>query len=417
MNVSRRELFRQEAVQFQFSNRRTGKVALLQPVSTKLLSWLLFGSIIAVLAFACSAQYTRKETVAGYLRPTAGTAKIFVPQRGVVKDLHVADGDEVEEGQPLLTISTEQITRNGQDVNSTILSTLELQRDLTRKQLESENERGRSESERLRALISGLETELSRMREQADLQSQRLKLSESFVAAGNQLAAKGVVADLELKHRQETALEQRQNLALLHQQIADRNNQLTEAQYNLEQLPTNTGAKLQSLRDALATVEQRIAETTGKQAYVIRAPMAGRVTTVQASVGEAADPSQLQMEIIPQDAKLEAALFFPTRAFGFVHPGQEVRILYDAFPYQKFGAFQGRVVSVSHTIVSGNETSGPLAVKEPMYRVTAALDRQDVEAHGQKIVLQPDMSLKADVLLEKRSLMSWLLGPLLSTRM
>jgi membrane fusion protein len=52
-----------------------------------------------------------------------------------------------------------------------------------------------------------------------------------------------------------------------------------------------------------------------------------------------------------------------------------------------------------------------------MYRVTAALDRQDVEAHGQKIVLQPDMSLKADVLLEKRSLMSWLLGPLLSTRM
>jgi membrane fusion protein len=415
--VSRRELFRQEAVQFQFRNRKAGKIALLQPVSTKLMSWLLFGSMIAVVAFACGAQYARKETVVGYLRPTAGTAKIFVTQRGFVKELHVTDGDEVAEGQPLLTISTERITTNGEDVNGTILSTLTLQRDLIRKQLDAENERGRSEGDRLRALIGGLQTELSHLREQTELQSQRLKLAESFVAAASQLAVKGVMADLDLKRRQEAALEQKQNLTLLYQQIAARNNQLTEAKYNLEQLPTATGARIQSLQNDLAAVDQRIADTTGRQAYVIRAPAAGRVTTIQAAVGEAADPNHLQMEIIPRDAKLEAALFFPTRAFGFVHPGQEVRILYDAFPYQKFGAYRGHVASVSHTIVTGAETAGPLALKEPVYRVTATLDREDIDAYGERIALQPDMLLKADVLLEKRSLMSWLLDPLLSTRM
>jgi multidrug resistance efflux pump len=370
-----------------------------------------------IVAFACSAQYARKETVVGYLRPTAGTAKIFVPQRGVVKELQVADGDEVEDGQPLLTISTEQIARNGQDVNATILTTLALQQDLIGKQLDAEEDRGRSEGERLRALISGLETELSRLREQADLQSQRLKLAESLVGTAVQLAAKGAMAELDLKRRQEAALEQKQNLAVLYQQIAARNNQMTEAKYNLEQLPTATGAKLQSLRNDLAAVKQRMAETTGRQAYVIRAPTAGRVTTVQAAVGEAADPTQLQLEIIPRPAKLEAALFFPTRAFGFVHQGQEVRILYDAFPYQKFGAYRGHITSVSHAIVTGAEMSGPLTLKEPVYRVTAALDREDIDAYGQKIALQPHMLLKADVLLEKRSLMSWLLDPLLSTRM
>jgi membrane fusion protein len=415
--VSRRELFRQEALQFQFRNRKEGKIALLQPVSTKLLSWLLFGSIIAVVAFACCASYARKETVAGYLRPTAGTAKIFVTQRGFVKKLHVADGDEVEEGQPLLTVSTERISRNGQDVDSTILSTLALQRDLIRKQIDAENERGHSESERLRALIDGVQTELSRLQEQTELQSQRAKLAEGFVAAASQLAAKGVMADLDLKRRQEAALEQKQNLTLLYQQIAARNNQLTEAKYNLDQLPTATGAKLQSLRNDLAAVDQRIADTTGRQAYVIRAPTAGKVTTVQAAVGEAADPNQLQMEIVPREAKLEAALFFPTRAFGFVHPGQDVRILYDAFPYQKFGAYRGHIINVSHTIVTGAETIGPIALKEPVYRVTATIDREDIDAYGQKIALQPDMLLKADVLLEKRTLISWLLDPLLSTRM
>src|SRR5262249_823686 len=207
--------------------------------------------------------------------------------------------------------------------------------------------------------------------EQAGLQAQRLKLAESLVASASQLAAKGAMAELDLKRRQEAALEQKQNLTTLYQQIAARNNQLTEAKFNLVQLPAVPGEKLQSLRNEVAGIEQRMAETTGRQAYVIRAPASGRVTSLQAAVGETADPRQLQLEIIPEHAKLEAALFFPTRAFGFVHPGQEVRILYDAFPYQKFGAYRGRITSVSHTIVTGAESAGPVQLKEPVYRVTA----------------------------------------------
>jgi membrane fusion protein len=48
--------------------------------------------------------------------------------------------------------------------------------------------------------------------------------------------------------------------------------------------------------------------------------------------------------------------------------------------------------------------------------VTAALDRPDIDAYGQKVLLQPGMLLKADIILEKRSLMNWLLDPLLSAR-
>ena len=97
--------------------------------------------------------------------------------------------------------------------------------------------------------------------------------------------------------------------------------------------------------------------------------------------------------------------------------GQDVRILYDAFPYQKFGTYRGRVLKVSETILTGNDVVGPIQLKEPAYRVTAALERPDIDAYGQKIPLRPDMLLKADVILDKRALMSWLLDPLLSARM
>ena len=185
----------------------------------------------------------------------------------------------------------------------------------------------------------------------------------------------------------------------------------------LEHLPVVLEDKLQSLRNDLSAVEQRIAEVNGRRAYVIRAPTMGRVATLQAVEGQAADPRHLQLEIVPRHASLQAELFFPTRAFGFVHDGQEVRILYDAFPYQKFGTYRGRIVKVSQTILTGNDPVGPISLKEPAYRVIAALERPDIDAYGQKIPLQPQMLLRADVILERRSLLSWLLDPLLSARM
>jgi membrane fusion protein len=334
-----------------------------------------------------------------------------------VKQLHVREGDEVEQGQPLLTISTEQIATSGEDVNVAILETLTHQRDLIQRQITAEERRGVTERDRLNALIEGIAAEIFHLEAQTALQTDRLKLSETFVASGAQLTAKGAMTDLELKRREQTVLEQKQNLSALRQQTAARRNHLTETRYTLEQLPVVLEDKLQSLRNDLSAVEQRIAEVGGRRVYVIRAPTAGRVATLQAAEGQAADPRHLQLEIVPKDTSLEAELFFPTRAFGFVHAGQEVRILYDAFPYQKFGTYRGKVVKVSQTILTGNDTVGPISLKEPAYRVTAALERPDIDAYGQKIPLQPQMLLRADVILERRSLLSWLLDPLLSARM
>jgi membrane fusion protein len=120
---------------------------------------------------------------------------------------------------------------------------------------------------------------------------------------------------------------------------------------------------------------------------------------------------------VPTGSALQAELFVPTRAIGFVRVGQEVRILYDAFPYQHFGTYRGRVIKVSQTILMGSDVSIPVEIKEPSYKVTVALDRPDIDAYGESITLQPDMLLRADIILERRSLVNWLLSPLLDTRM
>src|SRR3981189_173646 len=415
--ATRPALFRQEAIDFLHQRHSWGEVVSLQPISSTILSWSLASLVAFILCFLSIAQYARKETVTGYLTPNFGAPRIFVPQQGFIKELHVKEGQKVAEGDPLLTVVTSQISANGDDVNATMPAVLAQQRDGVERQIAAEERRTASEHDRLASTIKGIEGETAQLEDQRNIQNERLMLSESFVSTGAALAAKGVLPAIELKRREQAALEQKQNVASIDQQITARRSQLTDTQHTLEQLPTVAAERIRVLRNDRSWVEQRVAEVNGRRAYVIKAPTSGRVSMLQATVGQIADPRHMQLEIIPLDATLQAELFFPTRAFGFVRPRQQVRILYDAFPYQKFGTYRGSVTKISHTILTGNETTGPIALKEPAYRVTVGLERPDIDAYGLKIPLQPSLLLKADVILEQRSLMRWLLDPVFGARM
>ena len=417
MTTLQHPLFRNEAIQFQQHNRQWGDVASLQPLSTKVVVWFLATSAAVIILFLFVAQYARKEVAVGYLTPTTGTAKIFAPERGTIKDVHVEEGSTVREGQPLLTIETDQIAADGDDVNASMLNTLRSQKAFIAENINREEERTGSERERLWGLVRGLGAEISELQSQIELQTERLKVVGSDFDSAAQLKSKGFMSAVDFRRREVLVLEDKLAISALNQQLAARKNQLTEAQFSLQQLPTVMAQKVQELRNDLADVEQRIAQVNIRRAYVIRAPTNGRISTLQATVGQNADPQRLQLEIIPEESVLQAVLFLPARAIGFVKPGQDVRILYEAFPYQHFGTYHGSVVKVSQTILNSSDATGPIKLNEPAYRVTVRLERPDIDAYGTRVALQPDMLLKADVILEKRSLMSWLTNPLRGVRM
>ena len=411
-----RQLFRQEVVEFQQRDRQWGRVVPLQPLPTRLLVWFITAIAVAVVVFLFFAQYARKETVTGYLAPAAGTARIFAPQQGTISAIHVEQGQRVEEGQPLLSVAIEQIAANGEDVNATILATLERQRASLARQMAAEEHRALAEENRLRSQMRGLQEEIAHIAAQMVQQRERIRVAERIVNMAAQLLPRGVTSELELRRREEALLEQRLSLISLGQQHATRQASLDETRYTLEQLPIATADKIQQLRNELSAAEQRTAEVQGRRAYIIRAPIAGRISSLHASVGQVAQPQRLQLQIVPGDSALQAELFIPARAIGFVEVGQDVRILYDAFPYQHFGTYRGRIARVSQTIVMGTDVAAPVTLNEPAYRAVVALERPDIDAYGKRVPLQPDMLLKADVILERRTLVDWILNPLLSAR-
>jgi membrane fusion protein len=410
-------LFRQEVVDFQQNERQFGQVGLLQPLSVTIMTWFIASFVVLGIFLLLVSPYSRKATVEGYLKTEGGTAKIFALQRGTITNVQVSEGQDVQKGQPLLTIDTTQITAAGEDVNVAILNTLLGQRDQLNRQIAGEEQQMASEQERLTRLIEGLNNEISQIEAQIPLQQNRITIADSLVESVAQLVRKGAVTDVEYKRRQADALDQRQGLNSQRQQLAAKQNELTNNQYALSQLPTVTAGKIQLLRNELSTIEQRISEINGRRAFVIRAPMAGRVTALQASAGRMAEPNQLQLEIVPPSSNLRAELFVPSRAIGFVREGQRVSIRYAAFPYENFGRYAGTIVEISKNILTSAETpTGPVELKQPAYRVTATLDRQDIDAYGKRMPLQAGMLLEGDIVLDRRSLMKWVLDPLLSVR-
>lgn len=117
------------------------------------------------------------------------------------------------------------------------------------------------------------------------------------------------------------------------------------------------------------------------------------------------------MTLARGESSLQAIVFATPGTVGLIMPGQRVRLLYDAYPSEQFGAHSGVVTHVSTAAIPAEDGEGPAR-----YRIHIALEQQQILVSGLARPLQPDMTLKADIRLEERSLLEWMFRPLLEAR-
>jgi membrane fusion protein len=207
-----------------------------------------------------------------------------------------------------------------------------------------------------------------------------------------------------------SALSQRVSLQAAEREIAAKRAQLVLSRIALEQLPMTANDRHRGLREALANVQQRLIELEARRATVVRAPVGGRIAAIPALAGAGVDSGVLIATIVPEGAELRARLFVPTRAIGKVHPGQDVAIRYDAFPYQKYGTFKGRVEEVANSVLLPQEIEkiSPVRTSEPAYVLDVAIERQQVAVGGDRQVhLRPDMLFSATIQVDRRPILAW----------
>ncbi|WP_230531071.1 HlyD family efflux transporter periplasmic adaptor subunit [Microvirga roseola] len=386
--MSRQSLFRPQAVA-----AATGEhSAVSLPVAPLL--WLLLGGFLVacaliVVLFLGTAEYARKET---------------------------AKGERIAAGAPPFTIGSQQGLEAGGTLDGAVLASLETQVQVLKDQIAADPARTENEIRRLDATIAAATAERDALSAQRSLMAERIRMTEERRDTVAALARQGHTTRAALQEQDEALLSRKQSLAEIDRALAAAEKELGQTKLQREQLPVQQAERLSQLRLNLADRERQRAEVLSQRGAGHRRPIAGRITALQAAPGQIVDANRPLLTILPEDAGLLAELFVPSRAIGFVEPGQRVRLMVDAFPYQRFGTQHGTVETVSQAVLSPDEVIGKVSLSEPAYRVTVRLDRQDVDAFGRRVALQPDMTLKADIVLEDRSLLAWLFEPLISVR-
>ena len=410
-------LFRPEALEHR-EREWLGSIQLIRPVSLAVLTALTLLVAVGVGAYLTLGEYTRKARVSGYLVPDRGVIRLVTPQAATVVESHVAEGRAVQRGDVLFVLAVGQATLSG-DTQAAVQSSIESR---ARSLQGAARQRSQLEQTQLTAIdrqIDEMQRELESMKLESDLQRQRLALAEQAQSQYESLRNDNFVSSAQVRTKAEEVLNVKAQLQGLVRQRAARLREIATLQAQRRELPLQAQSAQGAIDRDLAALAQQAAETEARQRIVVRAPQDGVVSGVLAAPGQTVTPAVALASLLPADAKLQAQLFAPSSAVGFVRANQQVQLRYQAFPYQKFGHQAGEVIQVSRSPLQASELAGlalPASLSasgEPLYRITVALDRQSVAAYGQPQALAPGMQLEADVLLDRRRLIEWLFEPVL----
>lgn len=409
-------LFRQEAQRAQ-RERLQGQVVLLPrwphaAVATFLLLW-----VVAATVFLDRASYSRRETVRGWLEPAAGVIRVYPQSEGRLASMLVKSGDTVSAGQTLAIINGDRILRGGENLETLLLIEYQSQAEILRRQLRRANSLATARREELRLRLASGESELEQLDAQLDAVDRRLALATIRQHRHKQLAAAGYLNQATLDDLYERTLvleSEKRNLGL---QRLRQESRLQDLAASLARLPQEAGNEADRLRLELSSVAQKIARLRGNRAHLVQAPRAGRVGMLGITEGQEARYGKPILTLLPTESPLVARLLVPVRAGGFLAQGQQLAIRYDAYPFQKYGVHGGRLVSIADSATLPTEQVYlPLAINEPVFRTTARLASSRIYAHGEQLPLKAGMTLSADIILERRSILQWLLEPLYSLR-
>lgn len=414
-------LFRKEALEARHV-KWMGEIVLVRPTSFSFLTLIAVIAAFVVVIFFTWGTYTKRSTVVGQLLPSTGQVKVYAPQPGIVMERFVQDGERVKQGDPLLSITSERYGAEDNPIQAAISRQLRDRRGSLEDELVKVKRIQEDERRSLESKVISLESELRTLEGQADSQRRLVDIASDAAKRYQGLLDQGYISMDQLQQRQADLLAQRLTLKGLERERTSLIQQLNENRNQLSGLAARQDNEQSNIQRQLWATDQELVESEAKRTLRITAPEAGLATAIFAEPGQSIDTARPLMSIVSEDAVMQAELYAPSRAIGFISKGDKVQIRYQSYPYQKFGQYHGEVISISKTTVTTNElaslTGGFPGLSasdgEQFYRIRVRLDDQEVIAYGQPRPLQSGMLLDADIMQETRRLYEWVLEPLFS---
>ncbi len=407
-------LFREE-VAGRFQTGPWQPPILSRPVSGYLLLLLVGIASAALIGFAVSFEFARKEQARGHLAPVGGWARVTARFFAVVGSRMVDAGVEVKTGDVLFELAPPDGLGEGLTVEEKLVDEIEGRREALETELRLIDSQYENDQKRLRHEGDFLRSDLVRVKKEIDLHASRLAIARQRHDDARRLQEAGALSSTDLMLLLDDVRSRELPLSEKRGAAQHLRSSLVDMEDRLEQLRLDADLRRAGVREqihALAMEESRI---RGAGAARVLAPRDGVVASVRVRAGDRVQPGQTLLDILPDDGRLLARLFAPSTAMGMVEVGQDVRVYLDAFPHERHGAQAGRVSAVSESTLAPGEAPFGHDPALPLFQVDVAFPNGFDLTPEQVGALRPGMTVTADLVRDRRTLVDWVLEPVRGT--
>jgi hemolysin D len=423
------------------------------------IAYTLMALFAIAVAWACIGKVDIVASAKGKIIPS-GRVKVIQPfETGVVRAIHVHDGQLVKAGENLIdldpTMNDAEWKHYQSDMIAAQLDVARLQAELTEGDpranfkppagasagqvatqrqflidqtaeqqdkiavLDRQRQQKQAEHETTEATIGKLEASLPILEERLDIRKTLFEHTTGSKANYLELLQPYVEEQHDLEVQKRHADETTAAIAAIDEQRMQ-----TAAEFRRERYSELVEAE----RKAKGLSEDMMRAQHRAELQVLTAPVDGTVQQLAIhTIGGVVTPAQTLLVVVPSDSHLEIEAMVLNRDIGFVHAGQAAQVKVDAFNFNRYGLIEGTVESVSPDSISRDKPQDKSKASDPgaddessepsnqelVYAAHVALSRTTMVIEDKQVNLDPGMAVTVEIKTGERRIISYLLSPLM----
>ncbi|OPA94804.1 hemolysin secretion protein D [Pseudomonas fluorescens] len=411
------------------------------PRVIRLTIWAIIAFFIFLVVWAGFSSIDEVTRGDGKAIPSSKLQKIQNLEGGIVSELYVKEGQIVEAGAPLIRLDDTRFVSNAGETEALRLA-MQLRVERLSAQVDDRplnipddvlkaapsqaaNERSLYESRRqqLKDEVGGLQEQLvqrqQELREFSSKQGQyrsQLSLQRQEINMSEPLVAQGAVSPVEVLRLKRAEMETRGQLDATTLAIPRAESAIKEVQRKIDE----TRGKFRS--EALtqlneARTELNKAESTGRaledrvSRTLVTSPVRGIVKQLLVNtVGGVIQPGSDMVEIVPLNDTLLVEAKIRPQDIAFLHPGQEAIVKFTAYDYTIYGGLKAKLERIGADTITDEDK------KTTYYMITLRTDRSHLGTDEKPLLIIPGMVASVDIITGKKSILSYLLKPIIKAR-
>lgn len=407
------QIFRKEAIDHQKA-KWSGKAIIASGFPASLTALLCTGTVTALVLFMIFGTYTQRINVPSEVITQPHTIRLFSQQQGIIYKQYIEAPHIIKKGDHIYQIDVSRVTRSG-NVSASAVVAIEQQI------VQIDNIMTKLEDDKKSTLLNlgkQLEQYISTQKDsekQMDNARRAMETTRQTMENFEKYFREGLVTTEQVSSHRAQFYQQQSSYQSMLTLVSQQGMDITKLRSDIATRGINFENQLSQYKNQRSELQKQLTEADASGVLFVDSPVDGRLAAATVTTGQMVNAGDLLAQIVPTvDYAYQLVLWLPNSSVPYVALNDSIKIRYDAFPFEKFGQFSGKIISLANVPSTAQEmglyTNAPRD-GQPYYKAIAQLEKDKFTYKQKSLLLASGMKAQVTLFLEERPLYQWMFSP------